>query len=79
MARPDSKRLSQLLQFLKTIEKFKKIERKVWYGDIERAETDVEHTWHLAMFLMVFDRELPKYAGRLKTFKMPVIHDLVEA
>ncbi|OGY91287.1 MAG: hypothetical protein A3B31_00840 [Candidatus Komeilibacteria bacterium RIFCSPLOWO2_01_FULL_53_11] len=71
-------RLRQLLQFLKTIETFKKIERKVWYGDIERAETDVEHTWHLAMFLMVFDRELPKKASRLKMLKMVLIHDLVE-
>jgi putative hydrolase of HD superfamily len=73
-----SLRINKQLSFLKEIDKFKKIKRKVYISKPYRPETDAEHVWHLAMFIIIFDHEIPKWANRLKMLKMVMIHDLVE-
>lgn len=70
-------RIDTLLDFLKEIEKSNLIERKTFVSDLKRPESDAEHCWHLAMFLILFQRDLPKI-DFLKTLKMVLIHDLVE-
>jgi putative hydrolase of HD superfamily len=74
----DIKNITKKLQFLEEIEKFKKIERGNYFSDQTRGETDAEHTWHLAMFLLVFEDELPRGIDKIKLFKMALIHDLAE-
>ena len=70
-------RIDILLDFLKEIEKTNCIERKTFHSDLKRPESDAEHCWHLAMFLILFQKDLPKM-DFLKTLKMVLIHDLVE-
>lgn len=70
-------RKKQLLEFLKEIEKFKSIERHI-YLDNGRKENDAEHTWHVAMFLLLFQNDLPKDLDFIKMLKMVLIHDLCE-
>lgn len=70
-------RIDQLINFLKEIEKFKTIERSIYCSN-KKKESDAEHVWHLAMFLLVFEKELPKDFDILKAMKMILVHDLPE-
>ena len=67
----------KILGFLKEIEKFKYIERKVYSSDL-RPENDAEHSWHLAMFLILFEKDLPECLDMAKMLKLALMHDLVE-
>ena len=71
-------RIDSLLSFLKEVEKYKTVERKVWTSNLNRAESNAEHSWHMAMFLLLFKKELPQDANFTKMLKMALIHDLVE-
>jgi len=73
-------RLQSQLQFLIEIDKLKLIERqtRLLCGD-HRRENDAEHSWHLALYVMI----LKEYADTpdidwLKVIKLVLIHDLVE-
>ena len=70
-------RVEQLISFLKEIEKSKTIERKVFNSNM-RFENDAEHAWHLAMFLILFEKDFSSEVDKLKALKMALIHDLVE-
>lgn len=70
-------RLEQQIAFLREIDKFKDVERLI-PTQSGRLETDAEHTWHLAMFLLVFEHELPARLDRLKMIRLALIHDLAE-
>src|SRR3989344_2369976 len=70
-------RSDKILEFLKEIEKFKYIERKVYSSDL-RPENDAEHSWHLAMFLILFEKDLPEGLDMAKMLKLALMHDLVE-
>jgi putative hydrolase of HD superfamily len=71
-------RVDRLLDFLKEIEKFKKIEREIHYSDVDRKENDAEHAWHVAMFILLFEKDLPKGLDLTKMLKLALMHDLVE-
>lgn len=71
-------RTDQILKFLKEAEKLSHVERAVYLSGQQRHENDAEHTWHVAMFLLLFDKDLPAELDRLRMFKMILIHDLVE-
>lgn len=78
LAKPmNSKRTNQLIDFLKTIEKAKHIERKVYLSGMDRPESDAEHSWHVAMFVILFEKEFPRL-NTSRMLKMALIHDLVE-
>ena len=66
-----------IIEFLKEIEKFKTCERTCQTTRAGRAESDAEHSWHLALFLMLFENEF-KGIDFLKTLKIALIHDLPE-
>ncbi len=70
-------RVEQQLRFLREIDQFKDIERLI-PTQSGRLETDAEHTWHLAMFLLVFDKELPSHLDRHKLLRLALVHDLAE-
>ncbi|MFT4250377.1 MAG: HD domain-containing protein [Candidatus Woesearchaeota archaeon] len=70
-------RLEEQLRFLEEIDQFKNVERVIPLQN-GRLETDAEHTWHLAMFLLVFDKDLPVSLDRTKMFRLALVHDLAE-
>ncbi len=70
-----SLRTKKLLRFLKELDKAKGIERVIHLQT--RMESDAEHSWHLAMFVMLFEKDLPKMNVE-RVLKMVLIHDLVE-
>jgi|SRR3989344_2556808 len=72
------KRTDEILSFLKEIEKYKTIERKTYSSNPARKESDAEHSWHLAMFIILFEKELPANIDFKKMLKLALIHDLPE-
>lgn len=73
-------RLKMQIQFLMEIDKLKLVLRRTrLLADPERRENDAEHSWHLALYVMI----LMEYADApnlnwLKVLKLVLIHDLVE-
>ena len=72
------KRMDKIISFLKEIEKYKIIERKMYDSNLNRIESDAEHSWHLAMFIFLFQKELSKNVDFIKMLKLALMHDLVE-
>lgn len=71
-------RTTQIISFLKEIEKYKTIEREMYCSNTERKESDAEHSWHVAMFIMLFKKELRDNLDTERMLKLALMHDLVE-
>ncbi len=71
-------RLLKQLAFIKEIDKIKYIQRKskLFYSD--RRENDAEHSWHLAMMVLILAEYSNDTIDVLKVLKMVLIHDIVE-
>lgn len=69
--------IESAIEFLKEIEKFKTCERVCQTTSIGRAESDAEHSWHLAAFLILLENEFADI-DFAKVLKMALIHDLPE-
>ena len=66
-----------IINFLKEIEQFKTCERACHTTLQDRAESDAEHSWHLALFLMLLEEEF-REVDFVKLIKLALIHDLPE-
>ncbi len=73
-----AERINEILTFLKEIEKLKTIQRVNIISKEGRRESDAEHSWHLAMFFILFEKELPLGLDFTKVLKLCLIHDLPE-
>jgi putative hydrolase of HD superfamily len=71
-------RVDKILTFLQEIEKYKTIEREMFCSNLNRSESDAEHSWHIAMFLILFESDLPKDIDMKKMLKLALMHDLIE-
>ncbi len=69
--------IESIIKFLKEIEKFKTCERVCQTTSAGRAESDAEHSWHLAVFLILLEDEFDNIDSA-KLLKMALIHDLPE-
>lgn len=71
-------RINKILSFLQEIEKYKTVEREMFTSNLDRRESNAEHSWHTAMFFFLFEKELPKNLDMKKMLKLALMHDLVE-
>lgn len=71
-------RIQRILTFLQEIDKLKGIKRRSKIGCEDREETVAEHSWHLALFVFLFARELETEVDLEKVLLLALIHDLVE-
>jgi putative hydrolase of HD superfamily len=74
-----SERLQRQLAFFRELDRLKRVFRRSWHLDKSRHENDAEHSWHVAVMVMVF-REYAK-APSLdydRIIRMLLIHDVVE-
>lgn len=71
-------KLKQQIEFILEIDKMKNIYRQSYVTDGLRHENDAEHSWHLALMVMVLGEYFDKDTDTLKVIKMVLIHDLVE-
>lgn len=74
----DNQKLDEIYNFLKTINKFKSVERLSVIKENGRRESDAEHTWHLVMFVWLYSTIYETQVDLLKCLKMALVHDLVE-
>ncbi len=70
-------RLRQQAEFLQEIDKLKQVLRRSYLVDGSRKENDAEHSWHLAMMVLMF-AEYVQDVDLFRTMKMALIHDLPE-
>ena len=70
--------LHKQIAFIKEIDKIKYIQRKSKLFNSDRRENDAEHSWHLAMMVIVLAEHSDKPIDVLKVLKMVLIHDIVE-
>ncbi len=73
-----NKRLLTILDFIEEIEKLKHINRINTLSDRSRQESDAEHSWHLAMIILLLKNELGTKFNVDKAIKIALVHDLVE-
>lgn len=66
-----------IFRSLNTIERLKHVERAIWLG-AKRHENSAEHSWNVAMFVLLLQDVLPKKLNMKKMLKMALLHDLVE-
>lgn len=72
-------RLEKQLRFIIEIDRLKQVYRQTYLTDGSRFENSVEHSWHLAMMVLVLSEY--KNDGDLdlsRVMKMVLIHDIVE-
>lgn len=67
-----------LLPFIKEIDRLKTIERQTPIHTGGRVENTAEHSWHLALTVMVFEKMSPVKLDINKAIKMALLHDIVE-
>jgi len=71
-------RLMMQMEFIREIDKLKYIQRKTKLFNSDRHENDAEHSWHLAMMVMVLAEYSNESIDMLRVLKMVLIHDIVE-
>ncbi len=71
-------RLTQQIQFIIEIDQLKQVLRQTLLNDGSRRENSAEHSWHLAMMVIVLAEYAPQGVTLLSAIKMVLVHDLVE-
>ncbi len=74
--RPD--RLAHQLSFLREIDRLKTVLRRTALIDRSRLENSAEHSWHLAMMVLVLGEYAPAGTDLDRVIRMLLVHDVVE-
>ena len=72
------KELTKQIQFLLEIDQLKQICRRNYVLRGDRRENVAEHSWHLALMLLILAEHADEPFDRLRALKMALIHDIVE-
>ena len=78
MTDKEKKKLDQLFDFCREIDKEKFIGRQTYLTDADRKEKDAEHAWHMAIMTLLLSEYSNEKIDVLHTISMLLIHDLVE-
>ena len=78
MTDKEKKKLDQLFDFCREIDKEKVIGRQTYLTDADRKENDAEHAWHMAIMTLLLSEYSNEKIDVLHTISMLLIHDLVE-
>lgn len=71
-------RLASVAAFLMDAGRLKLVERKAYVSDGSRRENSAEHSWHLALGLLILARELDIQIDLPRALKMAIVHDVCE-
>ena len=71
-------RLEKQFEFIREIDKEKNIFRQTYLADGLRKENDAEHSWHMAVMVMLLSEYANEEIDVLKTMSMVLVHDLIE-
>lgn len=70
--------LAQQLEFLRTLDALKGIQRASPIIDQTRRENSAEHSWHVAMYALVLAEHAPAEVDMGRVVQMLLLHDVVE-
>ena len=70
--------LRQQLAFVLEIDRLKSVIRRSYLADESRHENSAEHSWHLAMIVLVLYGYASETIDLLKTLQLVLLHDVVE-
>ena len=73
-----TERLARQLQFILELDKLKGILRRSLLLESHRRENSAEHSWHLAMMVLVLAEHADEPVDQLHTLKLVLVHDIVE-
>ena len=73
-----TERIRKIADFLAEADRLKQVTRASYVGGASRQENSAEHSWHLALGLLVLARELEIDIDLPKALAMALIHDLCE-
>lgn len=71
-------RLEAQIAFLLEADKLKEIHRRTFLLSGARTENSAEHSWHLALMVMILSEYANAPLDALKVIRMLIVHDLVE-
>jgi len=78
MAENNDKRLAEIVEFCRVIDREKFVQRRTFLTDGERLENDAEHAWHMAVMALLLQEYSNVEVDTLKVVSILLIHDLVE-
>ncbi len=70
--------IQRFYDFLMEMDQLKGVYRKTFLSDGSRHENSAEHSWHLAMALMMLQQEIPETIDFNRALKMALVHDVCE-
>ena len=73
-----SERLQKQIQFILEVDKLKQIFRQNHVSDGTRFENDAEHSWHMALMIMLLSEYAAGKVDAFRVMKMMLVHDIVE-
>jgi putative hydrolases of HD superfamily len=71
-------RLDEQIRFLLETDRLKQVLRQTYLLHEDRHENSAEHSWQLAVMVMVLAEHAPPDIDRFKVVRMLLLHDLVE-
>lgn len=75
---PSDYRLENQLSFIRELDRLKSIVRQTYLLDGSRKENSAEHSWQLAMMVLVLAEYAAEPIAVAHTIRMVLIHDVVE-
>jgi len=74
-----NERLEKQIGFILEIDKLKQVLRKTVLSDRSRPENSAEHSWHIALSVLILSEYAPQGAIDLfQVMKLLLVHDLIE-
>ena len=70
--------MDDIYSFLMEMDKLKGVYRRSFLSDQSRNENSAEHSWHLAMALLLLQDEEDLHIDIFRTMKMALVHDVCE-
>ncbi|MEE1210965.1 MAG: HD domain-containing protein [Treponema sp.] len=70
--------VNKILKFTAEIDKMTSVLRRTMLIDKSRRENDAEHSWHIAVMAILFEKFAPTGTDISRAVKMCIVHDLVE-
>lgn len=70
--------MTRLMNFILEADELKQVKRRTHLLGDGRRENDAEHSWHLALMVMLLSEFAPERVDLLRVLKMALIHDIVE-
>ncbi|MBQ7291219.1 MAG: HD domain-containing protein [Clostridia bacterium] len=78
MILPKDGNLARAIEFTIEMDKMKSVFRRSSIFDGSRHENDAEHSYHIALMALAFEKYAPEGVDLLRVLKMLLVHDIVE-